>query len=98
MSDKTKAPLTETNRAEIAVALVIFLSGRSEDLQQFLGVSGLDGSELRTRLDDSGFQQGLFDYISANEPLLLAFCEETGRDPAQIAQLSHNLANSGDWM
>lgn len=98
MFDKPQAPLTETNRAEIAVGLVIFLSGRPDDLQQFLGISGLDGSELRTRLNDSGFQQGLFDYICTNEPLLLAFCDETGRNPAYVAQLSANLANSGDWM
>lgn len=98
MFDKHQAPLTEANRAEVAAALVIFLSGTPDDLQQFLGVSGLEAGELRTRLDDSGFQQGLFDYICANEPLLLAFCEETGRNPAQIARLSQNLANTGDWM
>lgn len=98
MFDKPQAPLTETNRTEVAVALVIFLGNRPDDLQQFLGISGLDGSELRTRLNDSGFQQGLFDYICTNEPLLLAFCEETGRNPAQVALLSANLANSGDWM
>lgn len=98
MSQKIRAPLTEANRAEVAVALVIFLSGRPDDLQQFLGISGLDGSELRTRLDDSGLQQGLLDYVCTNEPLLLAFCEETGRDPAQVSGLSANLANTGDWM
>lgn len=98
MPDKRRAPLTETNQTEIAIALVIFLSGRPDDLQQFLGISGLDGSELRTRLDDSSFQQGLFDYICTNEPLLLAFCEETGRDPAKVARLSANLANTGEWM
>lgn len=98
MLDKSTAPLTETNRTEAAVALVIFLSGRPDDLQQFLGISGVDGDELRTRLDDFGFQQGLLDYICTNEPLLLAFCEETGRNPAHIASLSANLANTGEWM
>lgn len=98
MSYKPKPTLTETDRAEAATSLVIFLSGRPDDLQQFLGISGVDASQLRSRLHDQGFQQGLLDYICANEPLLLAFCEETGRNPAQIARLSENIANSGDWM
>lgn len=98
MSYKSQPPLTESDLAETTVALVIFLSGRPDDLQQFLGISGLDASELRTRLDDAGFQQGLLDYICGNEPLLLAFCEETGRNPVHISRLSTNLANSGDWM
>jgi hypothetical protein len=30
----------------------------------------------------------LLDYITANEPLLLAFCEEAGENPAHVARLA----------
>lgn len=98
MFDKQQAPLTEADRSEVTTALLIFLSGRPEDLQHFLGFTGLDGNDLRARLTDPGFQEGLLDYVCSNEPLLLAFCEEAGRDPAHIARLSHNSANTGEWM
>lgn len=75
------------NQSELVTNLVVFLGSRQDDLERFFAVSGVDPSELRTRLGDPAFQRGLLDYVMANEPLLLAFCEEAGHDPATVARL-----------
>lgn len=77
-----------TNRDDLVARLLVFLGGRPEDMEQFFAVSGVDPSDLRTRLADRGFQDGLLDYVMANEPLFLAFCEEGGEDPAHVARLA----------
>lgn len=90
MLDKQSAALTKANRDELATRLLVFLSGRQEDLERLFAVCGVDPSMLRSHMSDPGFQQGLLDYVMANEPLLLAFCEETGEDPAQFARWAHS--------
>ncbi len=89
MPHKPASALTKDNRDDLAVRLIVFLSGRQDDLERFLAASGMEAGELRSNIVDAGFQQGLLDYVMGNEPLLLAFCEETGDDPAHIARLAH---------
>jgi hypothetical protein len=88
MPHKPASALTKDNRDDLAVRLIVFLSGRQDDLERFLSASGMVPGELRSNICDVGFQQGLLDYVMSNEPLLLAFCEETGDDPADIARLT----------
>lgn len=76
-----------TNRDDLVARLLVFLGGRPEDIEKFFATSGVDPSDLRSGLADPGFQDGLLDYVLANEPLLLAFCEEAGEDPAHVARL-----------
>ncbi|MFK7791809.1 MAG: DUF3572 family protein [Devosiaceae bacterium] len=88
----------KTNQAELTTRLVVFLSGRPEDLERFFAISGVDPTELRERIGDTAFQDGLLDYMLANEPLLLAFCEEFGEDPSSLMRIAQ-ARNSGheDW-
>lgn len=86
-----------TNRDDLLARLLVFLSGRPEDIEQLFAVSGVDPNDLRNRLADPGFQDGLLDYVMSNEPLLLAFCEEAGEDPAHVARLAWVGRADGSW-
>ena len=83
------------NQNDLVTSLVVFLGGREDDLERFFAVSGVEPSDLRTRLADPGFQRGLLDYVMMNEPLLLAFCEEAGHDPASFVRLVENRETWG---
>jgi len=86
-----------TNRFDLVSRLLVFLGGRPEDMEQFFAISGVHPSELRSRLADKGFQDGLLDYMMTNEPLLLAFCEETGDDPAFVARVAQSSGMDDSW-
>lgn len=104
MIDKDGASLTKGNRgfggaqnamqSGLIVSAIVFLSERLDEFSTLLSVTGIEPSELRDRVDDEAFQAGLLDYLVSNEPLLLAFCEETGNDPQKVAQLA---AQHGGW-
>ncbi|MBO6674338.1 MAG: DUF3572 family protein [Rhizobiales bacterium] len=85
----------KADRETIVLQLLVFLGGRPEDMERFFALSGVAPAELRARVSDSGFQDGLFDYVMANEPLLLAFCEESGLEPASVARQAQ-AGSAGD--
>lgn len=85
----------KADRENLVVQILVFLGGRPEDMERFFALSGVAPAELRARVTDSGFQDGLFDYVMANEPLLLAFCEESGVEPTAIARQAQ-AGSSGD--
>lgn len=87
-SHKQQAALMNTNRSDLVARLLMFLAGRPEEVQRFVSLSGVAPADMRARLNDAAFQDGLLDYVLANEPLLLAFCDEAGEDPAFVARLA----------
>lgn len=92
MAAKTGATLTDDERSRLVADLLVFLGGHLEELERLLGTTGLSPSELREGLGDPSFEDGLLGYLSQSEPLLLALCAETGRDPALVsAQLARRL-------
>ena len=76
----------------LAESIVVFLSQRPDDLARFLALTGHDAGNLRGALNRPHFRAGLVDYLASNEPLLLAFCEETGHDPRRVAALTQDEA------
>ncbi len=87
----------KADRENLVLQLLMFLGGRPEDLERFFALSGVVPADLRTRVNDPGFQDGLFDYVLANEPLLLAFCEESGLEPASVARQAQAGTSGGIW-
>ena len=90
------AALTKADCEEMAVQVLLFLSSRPEDLERFCQLSGVEPGLLRRHIGDSGFQDGLLDYLLSNEPLLLAFCEETGVAPASMGRLAAQSGRMDD--
>ncbi|MBV6657812.1 MAG: DUF3572 family protein [Devosiaceae bacterium] len=74
---------------------VVYLSAREEDLTRFFAATGYDPTALRAGLSDLDVRAGILDYLVSSEPLLLAFCEETGHRPEAIAA---DGARNGGWM
>ena len=92
---KHLAPLTEDERSRLVGDLLVFLAGRQEDLERLLTATGLSASNLPQGLGDSGFEHGLLDYLAQNEPLMLAFCAESGNDPVRLSASLARWAGGG---
>ena len=81
--------------AELGDSMLLFLAGRPDDLGHFLALTGHAPDALRALRGKAHFRAGLLDYLLGNEPLLLAFCEETGHDPRRLSALGQRLAPWG---
>ncbi len=75
-----------TDQASLAERILLFLAQRPEHLERFLAVTGLAPTDLRRLMTSTDFQAGLLDFLLSDEPLLLAYCEESGDDPVAIAR------------
>ena len=68
-----------------------WLAGQEESLGRFLQVSGLDPAGLRAAAASPGMALAVVEFLLANEPLLLAFCEATGTAPQAIQAAQRKL-------
>ena len=76
-------------RAEIlALEALAWLAGRPEDIERFLDLSGLDARDLRSAVGDRDLLGSVLDFLLANEPLLLDFCQDasTGAQAVHLAR------------
>jgi hypothetical protein len=63
-------------KAEIlALEALAWLAGQPDGIARFLTVSGLDATDLRRAAGDRDLLGSLLDFLLANEPLLLEFCQ-----------------------
>ena len=72
-------------KAEIlALEALAWLAGRHDDITRFLAVSGMETTDLRQAAGEHDFQVSLLDFLLANEPLLLDFCQDASMSPPAI--------------
>lgn len=72
-------------RAEIlGLEALAWLVAEPDALARFLAASGVSGAELREAAGSPDLSVALFDFLLANETLLLAFCETNGSDVASL--------------
>ena len=71
-----------------------WLAGRPEDIDRFLTVSGLDLADLRRAAGDPPLLGAVLDFLLANEPLLLDFCQETSTPAKAVHLARHQLESS----
>ena len=70
------------DRAEqIAADALRFLAGDEDRLARFLGLTGIDGGEVREHVNEPTFLAGILDYLLADESLLLEWVESSGLAP-----------------
>ena len=83
------APIVdERDEAEkAAVAALVFLTERPDDLARFLSISGIVASDIRRSAADPGFLSGVLDYLLSDEPLLVAFAAGHEMQPERVARL-----------
>jgi hypothetical protein len=79
-------------RAEIlGLEALGWLAAEPDALDKFLAGSGISGGELRDAAGSPGLTIALFDFLLANEPFLLGFCDASGSDAAAIHRARHAL-------
>jgi hypothetical protein len=70
----------------IAISALSFLASDSERLGRFLALTGLGPESIRQAAHEPGFLAAVLDHLASDEPLLLTFAANSGRDPAAVAR------------
>jgi hypothetical protein len=80
--------INDSQKRENAEALAIqalgFVASDPELLPRFLAISGIEASGIREAAREPGFLAGVLRFITAHEPTLLRFSEESGIPPQQV--------------
>lgn len=85
----------ESEHAEtMALEGLAFLAGRPDDLERFLGNSGLDAAELRRRAGERDVLRAVLEFLLSDDVLVTRFCEEQMLDPRALHQANHLLGGS----
>ena len=69
---------------EIIAKALTFLAHDPEIFSIFLDLTGLNPDEIRNQVNQHSFQSAIFEYLLADESLLLAFCSNCALEPASI--------------
>jgi Protein of unknown function (DUF3572) len=75
----------------IALKALGYLAGDEEQLNAFLGATGLTFADLKAGAGESAFQGGVLDYFLQNEALLLAFAGASELAPETIVRARQHL-------
>jgi len=75
----------------MALEALAWLAGQPDAIAKFLTISGLEASDLRLAVDDSGLQGSVLDYLLADETLLLEFCENASLKPQAVHAARYRL-------
>jgi len=78
----------------LAFRAVAFLAADQAYMADFLSRSGISADTLADLVEDRDFLTGVLDHLLADESLLLAFCGNTGIDPADVLPARHALSPS----
>lgn len=74
-------PLTRDAAETLAAEALAWLTGQEPLLHAFLEASGGDPSQIRARLGEPEFLASVLDFLLADEPALMAFCENRAVPP-----------------
>jgi uncharacterized protein DUF3572 len=80
----------------LAVQALTFLAGDPERLARFLALTGIGPDQIRAAAATPGFLAGVLDHVASDESLLMAFADEAGVEPGEIARARLALAG-GNW-
>jgi hypothetical protein len=79
-------------RAEIlGLEALTWLVSEPDALARFLAASGVSGADLREAAGSAELSVALFDFLLANETLLLTFCEASGSEAVSLHRARQTL-------
>ena len=87
--------MTAKNAEILGLEALAWLAGDENALKIFLAASGVDGAALREAAAESDTIAAVFDFLLANEDLLLAFCETASIPPASLQLARRRLDGGG---
>jgi len=83
--------------AEItALKALAYLAGEAGAMARFLTISGLEPQELRARAGEPEMLAAVVDFLLADEPVLLGFCEAESESPASLHAARRALPGGRD--
>ena len=83
--------MTPENAEILALNGLGWLAGEPEDLNRFLNLSGLGVEDLRDSAGTPEMSVAILDFLLANEPLLLRFCDSADVRPKDLHLARHVL-------
>jgi Protein of unknown function (DUF3572) len=89
---QTRASMRRDAAESLAVQALTFLAGDPERLARFLALTGIGPDRIRSAAASPGFLAGVLDHVASEEALLMAFAEQSGIDPADVARARQALA------
>jgi hypothetical protein len=75
----------------LALRALAYIAGDEERFQRFLLSTGTTPDDVRLRAAEPDFLSGVFDHMLADEALLIAFAEDAGMAPEQVALARYRL-------
>jgi hypothetical protein len=87
MSDR----ITPEKAEILALEALAWLAGRPDDIGRFLALSGLEAADLRRAAGDRDLLGSLLDFLLANEPVLLDFCQDASTLPKAVHMARYRL-------
>jgi hypothetical protein len=94
-SNFKKSKTVSTSPQDTAVAVLGWLASEPEMFGRFLALTGVEPSQVRGLINDSGFLAGMLDFLMQHEPTLMAFCEASGTSPEAVAAASAHFSPPG---
>lgn len=85
MTSRPIKTMTFEKAEEIATDVLLHLVREPELVGRFLAVSGIGPESIRSAATEPGFLAGVLEFMMGDEPLLLAYCENSGLRPTMIA-------------
>ena len=89
--DRSTKQNVEHDAEILAIQALTFLAGQPEELDRFLGLTGIDPDDLRRLAGDPALLGGVLDFLLQDEALLLVFCEENALAPEVIGKARRRL-------
>lgn len=88
--------LNHEQAAAIALRAVAFLVSDEDARAGLLRMTGITADDLRGRLEDPAFLVGVLEFLLANEPRLLTFCEKAGLPP-EVPERARQTLSGETW-
>jgi len=84
--------ITREAAEHLAIQALEYLAGEPDQLARFLSLAGLDLATLRSAARDPQFLTGVLEYVTADEPLLLALAKHMQLRPQELVSACTVLA------
>jgi hypothetical protein len=85
--------MTAPSPDALALKALEFLANSPDNLDEFLAAAGINGLELRERIEEPAVLASVVDFILKNEGLLMEFCDTASIRPRDVHAAQHALSN-----
>ena len=85
--------MTPRSAEALALKALEFLANSPDNLSGFLAATGINGYDLRERVEEPAVLAAVIDFMLKNEGLLVEFCDTTSIRAREIHLASHVLSN-----